>query len=436
MLKLTIVAAALAILGSALAWQQTPDTIAHATSSPSETKSSPAASGVTYASLLHEIDDRVDSLQARADKRPQDWLIRMHLGVAILDRAGLTNRVEDFERVQAVLDEAFAIAREGSGPLLLAARFNFSIHRLDVAEDYLDRMDRRAIQKADERLAARLLRAQIAFQRGQYEDAFAGLSDVAGVMPAIATAELALYHAKTGEADRADVLLEQAFAGTSAKDARRRAWTKLQRGLVAMERGAYLPALERLAEAEAELPGWWLVQEHIAEVYDRLGQHRRAIEIYDALVRHGGLPQHMDALASAYRHAGEPEKAEPVIERARSLWDEQLERFPESAMGHGLAHHLQYGPAVRALELAEANYAARPGGDAQVALARAYLAAGKITDALAVAQRALATPYRTAALHHVAAQAHAALGETTAAEEQLALGKAKNPSYDGQDHTH
>jgi Tfp pilus assembly protein PilF len=105
-------------------------------------------------------------------------------------------------------------------------------------------------------------------------------------------------------------------------------------------------------------------------------------------------------------------------------------------MGHGLAHQLQYGTPVRALELAQANYAARPGGDAQVALARAHLAANRPADALELVQRALATPYRTAALHHVAAEAHTALGHTDAAEEQLRLCSAINPSYDGQDHTH
>ena len=48
------------------------------------------------------------------------------------------------EKHAAKIDEAFSIAPEGSGPLLLAARYNFSIHRLDVAESYLDRADRRA----------------------------------------------------------------------------------------------------------------------------------------------------------------------------------------------------------------------------------------------------------------------------------------------------
>jgi Flp pilus assembly protein TadD len=71
-----------------------------------------------------------------------------------------------------------------------------------------------------------------------------------------------------------------------------------------------------------------------------------------------------------------------------------------------------------------------------VLLASAYLRSGRAAEALAVAERALATPYRTARLHDVAAKAHAALGHTAAAEEQVALCLAINPGYSSEDHSH
>jgi tetratricopeptide (TPR) repeat protein len=437
-LRLTIVAAALAFVISAVASQLIFGGSSPITPPTSEPQPSAAAvDGVSYSSLLADIDQRIEGLQARVDDRPTDWLTRMHLGTVILERAGLTNDIEDLERIQAVLDEAFSIAPEGSGPLLLAARYNFSIHRLDVAESYLDRADRRPMVRANEQLASNLLRAQIAMQRGQYDTALAGLTKVAAAMPAAAKAELALYHAKTGAPDEAEALLEEALALASPKDPRRRAWMRLQLGVLALERGRALIALEHLQQADAELPGWWLVQEHLAEAHDRLGEHGKAVEIYEALVRSTGLPQHMDALAIAYQHAGQPQDAQALVERSAVLWEEQLARFPEAAMGHGLQHHLQFGAPAKAVELAEANYAVRPGGDAQVLLARAYLKAGRPADALDVVARALATPYRTAALHDVAAQAHTALGHTAAAQEQLELRAAIDPSFqEGQVHTH
>jgi tetratricopeptide (TPR) repeat protein len=395
-----------------------------------------AAASASYASLLEDIDQRVGAMQKRASARPDDWLIRMNLGTVLLERAGLSNQIEDYERVQAVLDDAFAIAPAGSGPLLLAARFNFSIHRLDAAEEYLDMIDRRSVPRRDDQVIGRVLRAEIAAQRGQYELAFNELTAVAAVEPAAANAELALYHARTGNPVQAEALLAATLESTRTNDPRRRAWIKLQLGIIAMDRGELKLALDHLQAADGELAGWWLVQEHIAEVHNRRNNHARSTAIYEDLVRTADLPQHMDALAGLYRHMGEPERAAELIARAGARWDQQIARLPESAMGHGLQHHLQFGTPERALELALANHAVRPGGDAQVALARAYLQAGQPAEALAVAERALATPYRTARLHDVAAKAHAALGHTAAAEDQASLRLAINPWYSSDDHSH
>lgn len=434
-LRTTLLAALLAFGVSALIYK-----IDHRGATPTPSVAAPEpvipASGVSYSSLLVELDQRIDSLQGRADDRQGDWLIRTHLARALLERAGLTNRIEDFARVQVPLEEAFAVAAAVSGPQLLAARFNFAIHRLAAAEAHLDRMNDQVLQRDEDRIAAHLLRAEIAAQRGQYEAALAGFTEVARAAPQFANAELALYHAKTGNPDEAAALLEGALAATIAGDPRRRAWLRLQLGILAMNRGEFQVALKHLQGADAELAGWWLVREHVAEIHIRRSQHDEAIAIYEELVRSADLPQHMDALAGLYRHKGDPQKAEALIARAAARWDEQLARFPESAVGHALQHHLQFGAPARALELALANHAARPGGDAKVALASAYLKMGQPAEALAVAEQALATPYRTARLHDVAAKAHAALGDTKAAEAQIALCYAINPMYTSEEHAH
>jgi tetratricopeptide (TPR) repeat protein len=433
--KPTLAAAALAFVVSAVASQFLPG----GGTAPTSATTPPVrvvASGASYSALLEELDARIDGLTKRVSGRGDDWLTRMHLGNALLERASLTNQLADYERVDDVLDESFAIAPEGSGPLMLAARFSLSVHRLDVAQEYLDKVDRRAVPRRDDVVLAKVLRAQIALQRGEYEAAREGLDAVAKVVPAIAKVELALYHAKTGNPDLAQTLLEDALLETPAKDSRRRAWIMLQLGIAALDRGAPLVALEHLQGADAELSGWWLVQEHIAEAHDRLGNHGESIAIYEALVVATDLPQHMDALALAYRHAGRESEAQDLIVRAAERWEQQLARFPESAMGHALAHQLQFGTAAKAVELALANHAVRPGGDAEVALARALLKAGRADEALVAAERALATPYRSAGLHDVAAKAHAALGHAAAAEEQLALRGGVNPSYTGDEHTH
>lgn len=316
-LSQAIVAAAVACGGCAMDCQDAPDEPALVQTSAS--MASGHAASASYRSLLRDLDGRIDGLQARADTRPQDWLIRTHLANALLERAGLTHGMDDYARVQRVLDEAFAIAPEGSGPLMVAARFNFSIHRLDVAEDYLEKMAARPLQKRGEVTSARVLRGEIAFQRGQYVTALEQLSDVAAVAPAAARVELALYHAKTGKPAEAEALLDAALAATDASDPRRRAWIRLQLGLIAMENGRHAQALERLEEADLELSGWWLVQEHLAELHDVLGDHEGAIAIYEEIVPLYGMPQHMDSLAGIYEHMEQPRKAQELIQRAGAI---------------------------------------------------------------------------------------------------------------------
>lgn len=425
-----IVAFGLAALGSRLLFS--PGTPPPAP----DPKPTVAASGTTYAALLADLDRRIDGLQARTEGRARDWLTRMHLGTALFERAGLTNQLADYARVQAVLDEAFAAAPDPAGPVVLAARFNFSIHRLSVAEQFLAKLDRQAIPQRDDQTAARLLRAEIAIQRGQYDGVEAELTMIAKALPAFGDPSLALYHAKTGKPDEATRLLGEALTLTSPKDPQRRAWLSLQLGVVAMNRGELQAALQHFKNADAELADWWLVQEQIAEVHSRRDQHARAIEIFEQLVPTTDLPQHMDQLAALYRHAGKPEQADEWIARAAARWDQALAQFPESAMGHALQHYLQFGPPARALELALANHANRPGGDAKVSLAQAYLQLGRAAEALPILEQVLQTPYRTAKLHDVAAKVHTALGDTAAAEAQMALCYALNPMYTSDDHTH
>jgi Tfp pilus assembly protein PilF len=396
----------------------------------------PAAAKPGYPALLADLDRRIDGLQRRADGRPGDWLTRQHLASALLERAGLTQRLDDFDRVQAVLDEAFTGIPEGTGPVLVAARFNLAVHRLAAAEKYLDMIDRRRIPLRDDQVATRLLRAQIALQRGDYDIAGDLFLQVAAAAPTFAAAESAIYHANTGDPEKARRLLTEALASTPADDPQRRAWIELQLGLLALRRGELPTALAHLQAADAELPGWWLVQEHLAELHVRRSQHDQAVALYEKIVRTADLPQHMDALAALHRHLGEPAKADELVARAAARWEQHLARYPEAATGHALQHYLRFGPPERALELALADHAARPSGEAKVALARAYLKNGKPAEALAVAGQALASPYRSAALHDVAAKAHLALGDTAAAEAEVSRCYAIDPYYAGDDHTH
>ncbi len=384
----------------------------------------------SYPALVAKLDRGVANARAALNTaHPTNWLVREHLAAALLERAQLTGRVEDYREAQTVLDDALRMAPRGSGPVLLAARFNVSIHRLDEAEGHLATIAGQAIVTRETKVGAHLIAAQIAFARGEYAEARAGLEQIAAASPALVQTELAIYHAATGATAEAESLYGQALAAAKPTDPRLRAWIRLQLGILAMQTGRYERALDTLREADAELPGWWLIEEHIAEVYTLLGRDKDAVPLYEKVVRDTELPQYLDALAAVYERLDRHEEARELVARAGAAWDRQLAVLPESAMGHGLTHFLEHGTPEKALALAQQNYDVRPGGEAQIGLARAYLKAGQPSAAVELLERTLKTPYRSADLHDVARQAYAAVGRADAAAAQRASCLALNPRY-------
>lgn len=386
----------------------------------------------TYNSLLMDIDIRLHALDLRVAGRPKDWLVRQRLISTLLERAQLTNSVADYAKVEQAVAAAMELAPHGSGPLLQAAQFNYSIHRLDQAEKYLDQMERHAILKSSDQLPILILRSNIAFHRGQYQQALRGYRDCEAAAPSICSRELSIFYANTGGFSEAEALLNLVASKAQPEDVHARAWVALQLGILSMRRGNYPAALKNLAEADKLLPDWWLVREHIAEVHTLMGDDAAAVPIYQEIVQKVQLPQYMDALAGCYLRQGRSREAEELRAKAQALWEEQLKRFPESAAGHALDHFLESSSdSARSLALAEANLKARPAGEARVGLVEALLKANRPKDALIQIEQLLASPYRSAEAFDAAYKTYSALGERENAEKQRVLCLSINPSFYG-----
>jgi predicted Zn-dependent protease len=383
-----------------------------------------------YAQELGKTDLQIQKLQKLVDSRNGDWLMHQHLASAMLEKAGLTGQIADYKAVERALAEIFEIGEVGFAPKLLAAKFDYSVHRLDKAAAAQAELVRRGVLKRDQLYAATLLGAQIAFQRGQYAEALATFQRL-GNEPGPARTELALYYAKTGETVEAEKLLEEALDETKKNDLKQRAWISLQLGVIAMATGRYEEAMGRLQTADADFSGWWLVRGHMAELHSLMGNDAEAIAIYEALVAETQQPAFFDALAACYERQGRKTEAEALVARAQAAWQKQLEELPESAMGHALGFFLHHGDAKETLELAKKNYAVRPNGEAAVLLARAYLKAGDAKAAVELLEQTLSTPWRSAQLHDTAREAYAAVGSTQLADAQRSLCLAVNPRYYG-----
>jgi len=305
----------------------------------------------------------------------------------LYQRAALTGDFNDFRVAERAIEQAFAEVGPSADLLLLRANFNFKLHRLDAAENDLRGLD-------PEMPGVEALRADLAFQRGRYDDARRGYGreiEIAGKWDDYA--RLAYLQSRSGDFAGAERSYAQAEEQISVKEMRSYAWVELQRGLLEYERGRYGEALAHYRRAERAYSGYWLIEEHIAEVLERLGKRREAIALYETIIARTHNPEYVNALA---RITGRGD----LYADADRLNAARFALYPEAAIGHVIRDALAR-PTARPdlVQLAAHNVALRPNAETKLLLARALL---KVNDRAAAAKLVdeivKTTPWRTAEL--------------------------------------
>lgn len=396
------------------------------------TPSRPAVSLVgiaaDYGGALDRLDLHLDTSKQRADDLDDGWLVHDVVARAWLWRARLTGSYDDHAAARAALQRGFARATPGTGPHMTGAILAFSMHRLGEAERYLDRIDNYAVPPGrGERAEVIAMRGDIAFYRGDYRAALAAYDEADRLASGTSDFRRAVYHSKTGRLDLAEDYYNKAERELPFRTPQARARMELQRGILYLESGRWDEALARFRRADAMFPGYWLIEEHIAEVTALKGDLATAEQLYRGIVRRTGHPEFMDALASIAAQRGDDSAAAGWTRRADTEWRERLRLFPEAAYGHALDHCVQKGDWRCALDLARRNHQARPYGDAKIALAEALLHNDRKDEAKALIESVLASPWRTAELHAVAAEIYGATGDADKIGEQRGLAFALNP---------
>jgi tetratricopeptide (TPR) repeat protein len=375
------------------------------------------------------LDAEIAALERVAAGRSDDWLDLEQVASRYLQRAALTADYQDYAHAEDALNRAFqrAASTPGTGPYLLRAQLNYTLHRLDRVTSDLDAIGRFVLTPPSVRDAAKELRANVAFYSGNYDAARTAYEQIVQDDRSLENVvALALYRWKTGDFARAEELLSDAATVGATRDANVRGWLCLVRGLYALDRGRWDEALTHYRAGLVLRPGYWLLQEHEAEILTLQGHADQTLPVYLDLIERTNNPEFMDAVAAIYRRQGNPTVAAAWVLRARTIYDARLRQFPEAVAGHAVEHFLEHDPA-RAVGIAEANVRARPGGEAQVHLARAYLKVGRVAEAKTVIERTLATPWNTAELHAAASAIYTATGDTARSAEQRRLALAINP---------
>lgn len=381
-----------------------------------------------YAEAMRRSDTAIGNAQAAARAGADQWLMHEIHASELMARAQLSGDYRDYAAAEAALDRAFAVAVKGSGPHLMRAALDFSMHRLAAAEAQLAATDAYAVPPdPGDRAEIAAMRGDLAFYRGDYDQAWALYDAADRLVPGSANFRRAIFAARTGKVDLADAYLAEAEKGYRSPTPQTRSYMQLQRGILDLDRGQLDKALAHFREADRLFPGRWLIEEHIAEVLNLQGKTAEAETLYRAIVRRTGHPEFIDALAGIAEAKGDKAEADRLYARSAKIWEERLDLFPQATYGHAIDHCMAKRDWPCALRLAEANHQARPYGEAKIKLAAALLANGRIDDARSLIESVLASRWRTPDLYATAADIYAARGLSRKAEHYRAIAKSMNP---------
>jgi len=368
----------------------------------------------TFAAELAQLDTDIASIDRLTEKNPTNRLNYERSAAAYMRRARLTGSYDDYAKAEAAVEAAFEY-RPASGSFMLRSKLHYTLHRLIEARQDFDAAKPSADRSPSGVASIEAHEGNLAMQAGDSKKAALHFeASLKAKRTSSNLASVAVFHWKTGEFDQAEALFREALKSYHGKPMEPRAWLHLNLGLLDLDRGRYDDALAHYREAETFIKGYWLIDEHIAEILTLQGKTEEAKTLYLDILERTNNPEFMDAMAGILFEAGKEDEAKAYVAKARKRYEEQTAKYPEAAYGHALGHYIEFGedPAF-VLELAKKNYALRPNLEAAVMLAQAQLKAGDAKAAKKALAPTLKSKFRSAELY------------ATAAEVQTTLGKAK-----------
>jgi tetratricopeptide (TPR) repeat protein len=325
----------------------------------------------------------------------------------LYQRASLAGHLAQLSAVEPTIERAVRLLMNPGDLDLLKANVAFKLHKLADVEAAL-----RAIPAADHCIEARLLRADLDFQRGRYREAEAGyIGAIEAERSWGALARLAYFRGKMGDLEGADWLYREAEDELTAKEMRSYAWLEVQRGFLAFSQGAYRTARSHYDRADSAYPEYWLVDEYKAELLGAEGRYAEAIEMFQELAFTSDRPDLQQALAELYEFAEQPDAARHWRNRALDGYLQSAQRG-EVHYYHHLADYYadvaQDGAA--AVTWARADLQLRENFATQAALAWAHHRNAEFDEARGWIERALASGVTDAHLFFRAAKIYAGAG--------------------------
>jgi tetratricopeptide (TPR) repeat protein len=203
-------------------------------------------------------------------------------------------------------------------------------------------------------------------------------------------------------------------------------WARVQLGNLFFGTGDLAAAEATYSESLERLPGYVHALAGLARVRAAQGREADAVALYEEAVATMPLPEFVIALGELHQAAGRGEQAERQFGLVRAM--QQLFQAQGANVDLELAlFEADHGDPARAVALAEAAYAERPGIRGAETLAWALYRSGRYAEALPVIERALVLGTQDAVLLARAGLIARAAGELAAAEEYLARSTQISP---------
>ena len=360
--------------------------------------------------------------RARGDPEAAARVPRQRYQLALL-----TGRPADLAEAGAAIDGAI----RDLGPLadlyLLKASLDLRLHRVDAADRALADLQRFA---GNAQVVA--MKASLAFQRGDYAAAKAGYLTAIEKNPTLDNlVRLAYWESKFGDREVADRLYERAQGAVSVKDKRSYAWVTLERGLLELNRGRYANAGAHYETAARAYSGYWLVDEHVAELRGAERKFDQAIALYESIIARAPRPEFQQALGDLFRAMGKDARAKPWHDRALAGYLQSAQRGEVHYYHHLAGFYADVlHDGAEAVKWARKDVALRPHFFTQDALAWALYRDGQFAAGLDTARTALASGANDAHLVFHVAMIHLAAGRTDEGKRLVQRVAQINPGYE------
>jgi tetratricopeptide (TPR) repeat protein len=387
------------------------------------------AEGYSLASEMMTPDEQITFWSARVKPGGTDYINLTHLGQAYLLQARESGDAASYARAAEALRQALEYSPSYQPAQAYLSTVLISLHRF---QDALALAQQTYAADPDEMQALAII-GDANLELGDYaaaELAYQELLDRAGGAPAYS--RLSRLAWIQGDPDAAIEWMRQ--AAESAEDlgvwGEQLAWYSFQLGELHFNTGDIRNARRWYQKAEDIFTNYYLAQAGLAKVAAAEGELDQAIELYEALVARRPQPEYLAALGDLYAIQDNTAAAQEQYDTV--LFIGQLEETQQVLYSRQVAlflanHHIQ---PVKALDYAQRELEARQDVYAYDTLAWTLYQNGRLDEAAAMIEQALAEGTQDALLFYHAGMINAARGRAGDACAYLQKALDMNPYFD------